>query len=134
MFLAMGVFFVLSGFFITEKSLVEKLMAPAVGFFGGIVGGGVLGWIVGGVGIAAMGTAVGIGTLGAVLIGGIVGAVIGGLGGTALSFAQFVLNPSAYNANLPAIVMLAVGTAILYFPLRWIFRKVPDFVGGFGRH
>lgn len=119
LFMAFLFFFLVSGFFITEKGIFEKLFAPGVGFFGGLLSGGIIGWIVGGIGVAAMGTAVGVGAFGAVLIGGIAGAALGALTGASFSFVQMVRNPSDFDVNWIALLLVFFGAAIVFFLVRW---------------
>ena len=119
LFVAILFFLVFSGYFITEKGFLDKLFATGVGFVGGLVGGGILGWIVGGIGVAAMGTAVGIGAVGAVLIGGIAGAILGTLTGASFSFLQMLRSPSDFNVDWPALALVSIGSVIVFFGLRW---------------
>lgn len=118
-------FLLVSGYFIAEKGAFEKLYASGAGFFGGMVGGGILGWIVGGFGVVAMGTGVGVSALGAIVLGGVLGAVLGGLTGATFSFVQMIRNPSDYNVNWLALVLVSVGAIIVFFVIRWLLRKMP---------
>lgn len=122
LFVAIVFFLVASGNFITEKGFLDKLFATGVGFVGGLVGGGILGWIVGGIGVAAMGTAVGIGAVGAVLIGGIAGAILGTLTGASFSFLQMLRSPSDFNVDWLALALVSIGAAMVFFGVRWLVR------------
>jgi hypothetical protein len=124
LFLAILFFLVGSDFFITEKSMLSKLYATGTGFAAGMVGGGILGWIVGGVGIVAMGTGIGVGSLGIVLVGGAVGAVLGTLTGASFSFFQMLSNPGDFNLNLPGLALVLIGSAIVFFGVRWLLRRM----------
>ncbi|MCA0906069.1 hypothetical protein LCM27_06625 [Ruegeria marisrubri] len=124
-FCAIIFFLVVSGYFISEKGAFEKLFATGAGFFGGMVGGGILGWIVGGFGVVAMGTGVGVGAVGAIILGGIFGAVLGGLTGATFSFVQMIRNPSDYNVNWLALLLVLFGATIVFLALRWLFKKMP---------
>lgn len=125
-------FLVISGYTITEKSMIAKLLTTGAGFFGGMIGGGVLGWIVGGFGLVAMGTGVGVGALGAIVIGATVGAVFGGLTGASFSFVQMLRNPADYDVNWIALVMVFFGSVAVFYAVRWALRKVPKLVRGLG--
>jgi len=122
LFVSILFFLVASGYFITEKGMLEKLFATGAGFIGGMVGGGILGWIVGGIGIVAMGTGIGIGAVGAVVVGGIAGAVLGALTGASFSFVQMLRNPSGFNVNWPALLLVFFGAAVLFLVGRWLIR------------
>jgi len=123
-FLAALIFVYVSEFFIEEKSVLGKMWATGAGFFGGMVCGGVVGWLVGGFGVVAMGTGVGVGALGAIAVGAIAGAILGGLTGASFSLLQMVLSPGDYDVHwlgLALVLLLAVG---LFFILRRALNKV----------
>ncbi|MEB8388513.1 hypothetical protein OO012_14900 [Rhodobacteraceae bacterium KMM 6894] len=128
LFFAILFFLLASGYFIEEKSALAKLFVTGAGLVTGMVGGGVLGWVVGGVGIVAMGTGVGIGALGAIVIGGTVGAVIGGLTGASFSFVNMLLNPGDFDVSWLGLGMVAIGSAVVFFLLRLVLRKLPKLV------
>lgn len=133
LFVSILFFLVVSGYFITEKGTVEKLFATGAGFVGGMVGGGILGWIVGGIGVAAMGTAVGIGAVGAVVVGGIAGAILGTLTGASFSFVQMLRNPSDFNVNWLALLLVLIGAALVFLVVRWLVRWMVHRVPAFSR-
>ncbi|WP_371055134.1 hypothetical protein [Rhodosalinus sp. K401] len=133
LFISILFFLIVSGYFITEKGLFQKLFATGAGFLGGLVGGGIIGWIVGGIGVAAMGTAVGIGAIGALVIGGITGAVFGMLMGASLSFVQMLRNPSDFDVNWLALAFVLLGAAIVFLAVRWVTNWIIHKMPGLAR-
>jgi len=130
LFLAILFFLVVSGYFIAERGIIAKLFATGAGFFSGMIGGGLLGWVVGGFGVVAMGTGVGVGALGAILIGAAMGAVFGGLTGASFSFVQMLRKPSDYDVNWLALLVVLLGSVVVFFAIRLVLRKVPGLVRG----
>jgi hypothetical protein len=125
LFLTFLFFLSVSGYFIEEKSALDKLFAPGVGFFAGMLGGGVLGWLIGGVGVVAMGTGVGVGPLGAIIIGGAVGAIFGGLTGASFSFLQMLRNPGDFDVNWLGISLVLLVSLGVFFSLRLAMQRIP---------
>lgn len=126
---ALFVFTALSNLFITEKGIFGRLLAPVVGFVGGLFGGGILGWTIGGIGVAAMGTAVGIGALGAILIAGVSGAILGTLTGATFSFFRMLRSPSNFEVNWIAFILVLLGALAVFFVVRklaaFAIRHIP---------
>ncbi|WP_417605580.1 hypothetical protein [Primorskyibacter flagellatus] len=125
LFFTFLLFLSVSGYFIEEKSALDKLFATGTGFFAGMVGGGVLGWVIGGFGVVAMGTGVGVGALGAIAIGATVGALFGGLTGASFSFVQMLRNPSDFDVNWLGLVLALLVSAIVFFCFKLALLKVP---------
>lgn len=128
LFITVLFFLVVSGYFIQEKSILGKLLAPGVGFFTGMLGGGVLGWFIGGVGVVAMGTGIGVGALGAIVIGGAVGAIFGGLAGASLSFLQMLRNPRDFDVHWLGVTSVLLVSFVIFFALRLAMQRIPALV------
>jgi hypothetical protein len=130
LFLATGFFLFLVEFsdIVVEKSMFEKLFSTGAGFFAGMLGGGILGWFVGGFGVVAMGTGVGVGAIGAIAIGAAAGAVFGGLTGMSFSFFRIFSNFDDVNINWLGLFMCVIAAAIVFFVVRWLQRRVPALI------
>lgn len=128
LFFALLFFLVVSNYFITEKGFFAKLLPTGIGFVAGLVGGGVLGWIVGGIGVVAMGTGIGIGAIGAVFVGAVAGAVLGGLSGASFSFVQMIRNPSDFDVQWLGILLVFFASSAVFFGVRYVLRRVPALV------
>jgi len=128
LFFALIFFLMVSNYFITEKGFFAKLLPTGIGFLAGLVGGGVLGWIVGGIGVVAMGAGIGIGAIGAIFVGAIAGAVLGGLSGASFSFVKLMLSPSDFDVQWLGILLVFFASAGAFFGLRYVLRRVPALV------
>ncbi len=98
----------LIGFAVAEKSWYERLLITAVSAISGGGIGAVVGLVIGGIGVALMGTAIGL--LGWVALG-LAGFGIGALGG---SLYTIIANPQFYDFNfwkLSLIIVVCLSTA-----------------------
>lgn len=84
----------------------------------GLVGGGAFGaaltYIIGGVGIAAMGTAFAAVGLPVIAAGAAAGAFLGGFVGGGVVFWRFVSAPSEFVINFPKLLLLMAACALTY--------------------
>lgn len=96
-----------SSFAIEEKSGLSRLWIGLTSLFVGVSAGGLLGFIVGGVGVAAMGTAVGIPAAAMAGLGALFGGVVFGSIGTGIG--AYLSNPARFEVNqwMLATILLA---------------------------
>ncbi|MBP7241552.1 hypothetical protein [Amaricoccus sp.] len=104
---------------IESKSWIEKTWEAARrGFVGGLVGGTFLGgfttYVIGGIGLAAMGTAVGLGGWIMICAGAGFGAIFGSMLGSGLGFFDWWQNPGAYSINFGRLPILILVSLIFY--------------------
>ncbi|MBR9839913.1 MAG: hypothetical protein GYB50_18735 [Rhodobacteraceae bacterium] len=123
-FLALLFVFVVAGFFIEEKSLVARLIAPAAGFVGGAAVGGGVAATIGGIGIVAMGTGVGLPAMAVIGVGTLLGGLIGGVGGFTFELVQFARNPAAFDVDVLGLIAVALVALGLFFLLRMAIGRM----------
>jgi hypothetical protein len=113
--------FFLSGswFFIDEKSTFEKLIPTFLGSISGFAGGSLVGWVIGGIGVAAFGTAFGISAATMVVIGAVTGATFGGLSGSSYALFKMVSEPEYYNIDYFFLSLLSIITFIYYLIVKY---------------
>lgn len=103
-----------SSFAIEEKSGLSRLWIGLTSLFVGVSAGGLLGFIVGGVGVAAMGTAVGIPAAAMAGLGALFGGVVFGSIGTGIG--AYLSNPARFEVNqwmLAAILFASMSASVL---------------------
>ncbi|HRK43159.1 MAG TPA: hypothetical protein PLH11_08970 [Gemmobacter sp.] len=110
-------FALLSGYAIEEKSILSRMWIGGVSFFVGVATGGLLGFLVGGIGIVAMGTGIGIPALAVSGIGALIGGVFFGAVGTGIG--AYLSDPSRYEVNklmlLGLLVVSFLASALVVF-------------------
>ena len=107
--------------------LLGFLAPTALGSATGALLGGFAGWTVGGIGIAAMGTAVGLSLLPVIAVGALVGVLAGGFFGSGVTLFKVLTDPGGYvidYAGLSALLVACVAAglvtrAILLRVVRW---------------
>lgn len=113
--------------FIEEKSFTARLVSPVIGLFGGMAVGGVAGWLIGGIGIAAMGGAIGLSAPFVAMIGAIGFGVVGAFGGTSVALYRVLRNPSGYQINWFGIILLIVAASVCLIVIKnaidWFLRR-----------
>ncbi|WP_353472337.1 hypothetical protein PVT71_13670 [Salipiger sp. H15] len=121
-FLSMLFVFLVAGFFIEQKSFLSRLIAPVAGFFSGAIIGG--GWAatVGGIGVAAMGTAFAVPAFAVVGLGVLAGGVIGGFGGVTFELVAFLRNPSSFDVQYAGLFGVLIAAIAIFFPIRAALR------------
>ncbi|MCA0945867.1 hypothetical protein LCM08_13185 [Salipiger pacificus] len=117
-FLSVLFVFLVAGLFIEEKSLLSRLVAPAAGFVGGAVIGGGLAATVGGIGVVAMGTGIGIPALAVAGLGAMVGGLLGGAGGFSFELISLMRNPSSFDVQYLGLFGVFIAAIALFFLLR----------------
>ncbi|NDV52123.1 hypothetical protein [Salipiger sp. PrR003] len=123
-FLALLFVFAAAGYFIQEKSYLVRLLAPAIGFFGGAAIGGGLAATVGGIGVAAMGTAVGLPALAVIGVGALVGGLLGGVSGFSFELVSFLMNPSAFNVDTIGLIGVVIVALVLFLVIRRVVDRI----------
>ena len=110
-------FALLSGYAIEEKSILSRIWLGGASFFLGAAAGGLLGFLVGGIGIVAMGTGIGVPALAVSAIGALMGGVFFGAVGTGIG--GYLSDPSRYEVNklmlLGLLVVSFLASALVVF-------------------
>ena len=133
----LSISFFLSGswFFIDEKSTFEKLIPTFLGSISGFAGGSLVGWVIGGIGVAAFGTAFGISASTMVVIGAVTGATFGGLSGSSFALFKMVSEPENYSIDYFLLSILSIITFFYYLIVKYgmtlgycILKKMLGFI------
>lgn len=114
----------LHSFAITEKPLYERLLTTVVIAFTGGGIGAVIGMVIGGIGVALMGTAVGI--LGWVAFG-LSGLILGAASGSIYTIIQ---NPAMYDFHISRLLVVIGVSAAISFGVTMIIDKIMQKVRG----
>ena len=112
--LTLAIFSVFAGYAIEERGGLSRMWVSITSFLGGLTAGGLIGMIVGGIGIAAMGTAFGLPAFAVAGFGALFGGVLAGSIGTSI-FAYFA-DPSRYELNqllLAGILLASLAAAAI---------------------
>ncbi|MEO9781291.1 MAG: hypothetical protein ABJH07_09430 [Sedimentitalea sp.] len=117
-----------SEYFIEEKRGVIRIIAPIIGLVSGAAVGGVFGWLLGGIGIAAMGGAIGLSAPFVAILGAIGFSVfLGGIGASVALF-RVMRNPSNFYVNWVGLLALLLASIVLFWAIKvatsWLIKKL----------
>lgn len=109
---------------VEQKGFWTRSWLTVTGMIGsGALAGGVAGWLIGGIGIAALGSAVGIPALAVAAVGGLVGgAVFGGVGSGLMLILQ---NPDHFTYNFTLLAVLLLASALIANAVVGMLSKLP---------